>query len=60
MKKILSVVLLFALVLALTACESDEYDKSIYVSDDHSYLMIHDKKYIRVDGLPITLEYVGK
>ena len=54
MKKILSIILLFALVLTLTACESDEYDKSIYVADDHSYLMIHGVKYVRVDGLPIS------
>ena len=57
MKKILSILLLFALVLTLTACNSDEYDKNIYVADDHSYLMIHDTKYILVEGLPVDLCY---
>lgn len=57
MKKILSIVLLFASILTLTACESDEYDKNIYIADDHSYLMIHDTKYILVEGLPVDFSY---
>lgn len=59
MKKILSIVLLFASILALTSCLSGEYDKSIYVSDDHSYLMIHDTKYIRLDDLPVEFDIYG-
>ena len=59
MKKILSILLLFASILTLTACESDEYDKSIYVADDHSYLMIHGTKYILVEGLPVDFSDTG-
>ena len=59
MKKILSILLLFASILTLTACNSDEYDKNIYVADDHSYYMVYDTKYIRVDGLPITVSRIG-
>ena len=50
MKKAISIILILCMSLLFTSCESGPpIDKSIYASEDWSYLMVYETKYVRIE-----------